>query len=302
MTAIQQKIRAHAWRFEGKDIRLGVGCAGLGRGEPDSGEIALLERCYDTGFRYFDTSRSYGESERVLGAFLKHIERKSVFVATKSRYPFREADGFAQFERNFYDSFTRLHTDFIDLFQIHDTDNYNVCIDRVIPFLEARRNEDIIGAFGLGTRSLMAHKHGILGGRMHSSLSYLDYNLLKTAAAEVIALSRAYGTAFINASVLYFGLLKSEDPMAADFPLPVKTLAADIQAFCASQGIDICAAALQFPLLHPDIDMTLVGIKRQQNLDDAINAMRHPLHPSQWAAIAALQAGCAGICLEDESL
>jgi len=301
MTAIQQQIRQFAWQFEGRPIRLGVGCAGLGRNGADmAADAALLERCYAAGFRYFDTSRAYGESEQAVGQFLRQIDRKTVFVATKSRFFFQEADGFERFKTSYYESFERLQTDYIDLFQIHDTDNYRVCEAQVIPFLEARRAEGQIGAFGLGTRSLKAHQNGIVSGRMPSSLSYLDYNLLKTSAANTIALSRRHGTAFINGSILYFGLIKSQNPMETDFPPHVKAFAADMQALCRGIGADINAAAIQFPLLHPDIDMTLIGIKRQGNLDDTIQAMRHPLYPAQWAAIAARQADCASIGVEDE--
>ena len=300
MTDIQQKVRSYAWQFEGRTIRLGIGCSAFGQGYEGAGELPLLEQCYEMGFRYFDTSRSYGESELVVGNLLRQIDRKTVFVATKSRFPFQEADGFEQFKRNFYESFTRLQTDYIDLFQIHDTNNYRVCAGEVIPFLEARRDEGIIGAFGLGTRSQKAHQNGIAGKRIFSSLSYLDYNLLKTSAAESIALSRKHGTAFINGSVMYFGLLKSPDPMSMDFGAPVKAFAVKMQALCKEIGADISAASLQFSLLNPDIDMTLIGIKRQSNLDNVLQAMRHPLFPEQWAAIAALQNECADIHIEAE--
>jgi len=263
-------------------------------------DAALLERCYAAGFRYYDTSRAYGESERVVGQFLRRIDRKTVFVATKARFFYQEADGFARFKRSYYESFERLQTEYIDLFQIHDTDNYRACEAQVIPFLEARRAEKQIGAFGLGTRAHKAHANGITNGRMQSSLSYMDYNLLKTSAEGIIALSRRHGTAFINGSILYFGLVKSDNPLETDFPPQVKAFAADMQALCREAGVDITAAAVQFPLLHPDIDMTLIGVKRQSNLDDTIRAMRHPLHPEQWAAIIALQAGCASIGVEDE--
>jgi len=300
MHTLKERIKQFPWMFEGRQIRLGVGCSPLGQAGQNGEDAKLLRACYAAGFRYFDTSCDYGESELVVGEFLAEIDRQTVFIATKSNFPFQQPDGFDVFVRNFYESFTRLQTDYIDLYQIHDTNRYRVCEAEVIPFLMERQKEGMIGGFGMGTRSHTAHKRAIIDGKMQSNLSFLDYNLLKTTASSIIELSRQYGTAFINASVLYFGVLQSENPLAMDFPQGVLAFAVKMQELCKRLEIDICAAALQFSLLNPDIDMTLNGMKEQQNLEDTMRAMQNPLYPEQWEAIFVLQRSCASIQVEDE--
>ncbi|MDR3145626.1 MAG: aldo/keto reductase [Treponema sp.] len=302
---IKEKIRRYRWNFEGRSIPMGVGCAWVGAEENKVEGAKILLKSYEAGFRYYDTSHRYGESELVVGRFLREIDRETIFLATKAGFKFQEADGFEQFKRDFYESFTRLGVEYIDLYQIHDTDNYDCCVPQVIPFLRERQKEGLIGYIGLGTRSLAAHCQGVACGDLESSLSYMDYNLLKLSAQSLIELARRCGTAFINASVLLFGLIKSPDPLAFKSPargpeLLHRQFAKKMQDLCRSMGIDIVAASLQFSSFNPDIDMTLNGLRRMSNLEATISAMHARIEPEQWAAITELQRTHPTIGLPDE--
>jgi len=306
---MKNKIKDFYWDHNNRKIAIGVGCASLGRTQRHDETIdhdrALLLKCYESGFRYFDTSRSYGNSELSVGAFIREIDRKTIFLATKSMLS--QIGGFENFKRNFYESFQRLHTDHIDLFQIHDSDCYEICIDEVIPFLLERKKEGIISYIGMATRSLVAHGQAITDGHVDSVLSYLDYNLIKTSALPVIDLAKRYNVTFINASVLLFGLLKDnkiesdEANSCGQFSKRVK-LAKEMLGLCEKMGISAIDASLQYSLLNPDVDITLNGIKSFNNLESTVNAMERPLHPEQWAAITALQRKCPNIGIMDEML
>lgn len=305
---IKEKIARHLWNYKGRKIRIGIGCAHLQDiGEnPDlkcfeeSKEILL--KCYDIGFRYFDTSRQYEESEISVGKFINEIDRKTIFLATKS--PFNKRDiGFERFKRNFYESFERLNTDYIDLFQIHDVDNYGVCCEQVIPFLEDRKKEGMIGYIGQGTRSLRAHIHGVMDGHIESMLSYMDYNLVKASAVSAINVAKKHGAAFINASVLLFGLIKRErdfNKVLYGPELRRMNYFKKLCGLCDDLGIDMIAASLQYSLLNPDIDVTLNGIRRFSNLESTIKSMDTFIYPEQWAEIFRLQSEYEQFYCEDE--
>jgi len=288
---IKDKIKQHRLRYMNRDIPLGVGAAHIGRGETTvSQDVDLMLACYEKGFRYFDTSRQYGESEISVGEFIKQVPRDTLYVATKG--PFRE--GFESFKRNFYESFERLHVDYIDVFQIHDTDHYGRCEAEVVPFLEAKRNEGLIGYIGMGTRSLNAHSNGIACGVIQSSLSYLNYNIQNKAATGLIELCKKYGTAFINASVFSYGMLRTENLLDfSDNPNGVtkrhRIITHKVRELCVSMGISIFDVATQMSLLNPDIDITLIGIHRIQNLNSTLNSLEAVIHPEQWARIFELQ-------------
>jgi aryl-alcohol dehydrogenase-like predicted oxidoreductase len=285
-------------RHSGRRIPLGVGCGWVGRDESRTGEVDLLLSAYERGFRYYDTSRQYDESEVIVGEFIRQVPRESIFIATKSPFRLKDENGrewdFEAFKRNFYESFERLRTDYIDLFQIHDTDNYIVCEDSVLPFLEDRVREGLIGYIGMGTRSLNAHENAIICGRVKSSLSYLNYNLQNKSATHLIDVCRQHGAAFINASVFSYGMLRLENPLDFEEGLPFylrrqREITYNIKLLCAEMGVSVFDAATQISLLNPYIDMTLIGIRREENLVATLNSLDAVIHPEQWARIFALQ-------------
>lgn len=298
---IKEKISQHVWhKADGRKLRIGVGCAYLGKGEGDTltereHDLNVLMTTYEKGFRFYDTSADYqgGRSELILGEFFRRIPRDSVFIATKSNYEWRKGgDPFARFQDNFMRSFEKLQVDHIDLFQIHDTDHFGCCEEKVLPFLLEQQEKGLISYIGMGTRSLNAHELAVRSGLVQSALSYQNYSLLTRAAAPLIERCRQQSCAFINASVLHFGMIKSEDPLNFN---PWKAVNAywrrwqtetlEFQSICQHAGISILAPALQYSLLNPDIDMTLNGIHRFSNIESTIEAMETVIYPEVWAAI-----------------
>jgi aryl-alcohol dehydrogenase-like predicted oxidoreductase len=272
-------------------------------------DLKVLTACYENGFRYFDTSRAYGNSEQTVGELVRRIPRGSIYLATKSPFPRVEGSwkrNFQTFCDNFFQSFDRLHTDHIDLFQIHDTDHYECCAEEVVPFLLERRAEGLISYIGMGTLSLNAHENAIRSGAVESALSYLNYSILKKSASGLIKVCRQHGAAFVNASVFHYGLIRADDPMAfrpEHNPPHIarnRVTAAAMQALCSRLGIPVLAAALQFPLLNPDVDMTLIGIGRMENLRSTFDSLNTVIHPEHWAAISALQEQQPFITVQDD--
>jgi aryl-alcohol dehydrogenase-like predicted oxidoreductase len=111
-----------------------VSCLGFGAGSrycsiPDEDAAqALLERAFNLGINYFDTSASYTRrgierlSEKRLGEFTKK-RRKEIFLATK--FDPRDRDSAL---RSVEHSLKLLQTDYLDLIQIHslsDLDDLN---------------------------------------------------------------------------------------------------------------------------------------------------------------------------------
>lgn len=289
---IKDKIRCHRLHRKNREIPLGVGCAHIGKGETGvAEEVDLLLACYEAGFRYFDTSRQYGESEISVGEFIRNVPRDSLYIATKSPCPGWD---FEIFRRNFYESFERLHVDYIDVFQIHDTDHFGRCEARIIPFLEDRREEGLIGYIGMGTRSLAAHENGVACGVLQSALSYLNYNIQNKAASHLIEICKKHGAAFVNASVFSYGMLKIENLL--DFggnpdgtEKRRRIITHEVRELCKQFGISIFDVAAQMSLHNADIDMTLVGIARAKNLASTLSSLDAVIYPEQWARIFALQ-------------
>jgi len=92
-----------------------MGCLPVQRcSEQDS--IALLQKAYEGGIRYFDTANAYTDSEKKIGLALADV-RKDIVISTKSAS--RTKEGVLAHIEN---SLKMLKTDHIDLFQFHQVD------------------------------------------------------------------------------------------------------------------------------------------------------------------------------------
>jgi aryl-alcohol dehydrogenase-like predicted oxidoreductase len=91
----------------------GAGQTPLSRKEQEREAVALIQRAWELGIRYFDTAADYGPSEDYLGKVLPEY-RENLFLASKTDK--RDRDGaWRELER----SLKRLNTDHLDLWQLH---------------------------------------------------------------------------------------------------------------------------------------------------------------------------------------
>jgi aryl-alcohol dehydrogenase-like predicted oxidoreductase len=103
--------------------------------EPTS--FNIMDAAVDGGINFFDTADVYsrwvegnsgGESETIIGKWLKNKDRRSVVIATKVRGrmwagPNGEGLSRVHIVHTVEDSLRRLQTDYIDLYQLHATDD-----------------------------------------------------------------------------------------------------------------------------------------------------------------------------------
>ena len=94
-------------------LGLGGAASPLSRPHEEREALAIIERAFELGVRYFDTAASYGPSEERLGKILP-ARRSEIFLASKTEA--RDRDGaWRDLER----SLQRLQTDALDLWQFH---------------------------------------------------------------------------------------------------------------------------------------------------------------------------------------
>ena len=80
-------------------------------GEAEAG--ALLKKAFDNGINFFDTARSYTDSEKKIGISLSSV-RDKIILATKT--PALDVHAFWE---NLETSLSMLKTDYIDIYQFH---------------------------------------------------------------------------------------------------------------------------------------------------------------------------------------
>ncbi|MCF0115559.1 MAG: aldo/keto reductase, partial [Erysipelotrichaceae bacterium] len=110
------KVKAHT-------SLLGFGCMRLPKkedGKIDRNEtFKLLDTAYDRGVNYYDTAYPYhaGESELVVGEWLKTKDRSSIYLATK--LPMMRVTKEEQVASFFHEQLEKLQTDYFDFYLVH---------------------------------------------------------------------------------------------------------------------------------------------------------------------------------------
>lgn len=91
----------------------GFGCLPIQRCTMDEAD-AILRRAYEGGINFFDSANAYTDSEAKLGHALSDV-RENIILATKGRNKDRQT-----LIDNVENCMRLMHTDYIDLFQLHN--------------------------------------------------------------------------------------------------------------------------------------------------------------------------------------
>lgn len=110
-----------------------LGTMNFGWSVDETTSFSIMDRALDGGINFFDTADVYskwvegnngGESETIIGKWLKRVDRRSVIIATKARGEMWAGVNGQGLSRHHLiqaceDSLRRLQTDYIDLYQMH---------------------------------------------------------------------------------------------------------------------------------------------------------------------------------------
>lgn len=109
----------------------------------------LLDGALDAGINTFDTAESYGDSELVLGKWMKQRKtRDKVIILTKGCHPHGAPRVTPEaLKEDLEQSFSRLGTDYIDIYLLH-RDHPDAEIGAIVEVLNEYHKAGKIGAFG----------------------------------------------------------------------------------------------------------------------------------------------------------
>jgi D-threo-aldose 1-dehydrogenase len=207
--------------------------------------------------------------------------------------------------RSLEDSLQRTGLSRIDVLYIHDCDAathggrapkvLRQVIDETIPALQQMKREGLIRAYGLGVNDVAVVQAVLREADLDALLLAGRYSLLDhTALGELLpeCLERgvhiALGGVF-NSGILATGVGSSSQaapsfnyaPAAREWVERTRR----IETHCAAHGVPLRAAALQFPLAHPAIEIVMLGARRVAEWDDALKMLQHPIPPAFWQAL-----------------
>jgi aryl-alcohol dehydrogenase-like predicted oxidoreductase len=280
--------------------------------------LSLVGTALDAGVNFLDTADVYsdGESERLVGAALKSLDRprEQVVVATKVRG--RVGPGVNQVGlsrahvlASIDGSLRRLGLDHVDLYQIHG-------LDPVTPIEETVRALDDVVRSGkaryVGFSNLpawvaskaitFAEQNGL--ARFQSAQVY--YSIAgRDIEREIAPLCQAEGLAILPWSPLAGGLLSGKfdpdkkgpaDARRASFDFPPVNLErlprvlAALRKVSEATGASVARVALAWQLTRPFVTSIIIGAKKKEQLVDNLAATELRLSSEHVALLDAASA------------
>lgn len=287
-------------------------------------QAAFTDGCdtFDTAPHYGN-----GRSEQRFGTFLAGVPRESVTVSTKvgrllvpdENAP-RDFGAYvdvlpnvqhfdysaAGMRRSIADSLQRLRVTRIDIAYVHDCsalthgdrapEVLRTVIDEALPELERMRREGLIRQIGVAVSDWRVCVDILNEADLDCLLLAGRYTLLdQSALPELLPLCQARGVRIalggaFNSGILATGVKQARQPLRFNYEQAsaewVKRAAA-IEGVCERFDTPLRAAALQFPLAHPAIELILAGVKTVAHWRDVVTNMLHPIPSTFWEAMRA---------------
>jgi D-threo-aldose 1-dehydrogenase len=306
---------------------MGFGGAPLGNlFNPVAADAArqAIDGAYDRGLRYFDTAPLYGHglSERRLGEALRSRPRESFVLSTKvgrvlepgtppagayvalpsfvPRFDYSEAGALRSVE----ESLGRLGLDRVDVLYIHDIDAFTHGAEGVparfreamagaYRAIERLRREGRVRAIGVGVNEWEACQRAAEAADFDCFLLAGRYTLLEQEALDsFLPLCERRGIGVVVGGPFNSGLLATGPVPGATYnyrpALPaILERARRLERVCASHGVPLAAAALQFPLAHPAVACVIPGARSVAEVEQNVALLARPLPPALWGDLKA---------------
>lgn len=287
--------------------RLCLGTMTFGWSADKSTSFAIMDAALDTGINFFDTADIYskwiegnsgGESEAIIGEWLKGKPRDRVIIATKVRGEMWRGDdgeglGRAHITRAIEDSLRRLQTDTIDLYQTHWPDD-NVSLEETLTVLN-----ELVKAGKVRYIGCSNHPPGLLQETLRVSQEHdiVRYESLqphhsifhrKEYEAELAAICAENNIGVIPYSPLAAGFAtgkytrknKQPDSTRSGGGL-IQSLINDEDAYAAldimreiasGHGVPVAQIALAWQLTKPSVTSPIIGARTVQQLEQVAGA------------------------------
>lgn len=300
-----------------KVSEIGFGCWAIGGNNhgnsygptTDKSSTDAINKALELGLNFFDTADVYGwgHSEELLGKALRG-KRDRVVIATKVGADFYQGTGFQTFTPDYIrfaleKSLTRLNTDYIDVYQLHNPPMKLISKEETYATLRELKKEGKIRAFGVSVFTPIEGITAINVGQ--PDCVQITYNIFSCRPEEQL-LPRAYetGCAIIAREPLANGFLTGKYDTAPKFSTgdfrkhwPMEYVQARSDAtrelsFLKKNGQQSMAqAALKYPLMDQAVSTVIVGLKDVDMVEENLAASdAGPLSADEMKQIHELQA------------
>jgi D-threo-aldose 1-dehydrogenase len=264
---------------------------------------ATIEAVLDGPFNFLDTSNNYGggSAEERIGSVLRRRGGlpPGVVLATKvDADPVTGEFSGDRVRRSVEESLERLGLDRVQLMYLHDPEfhlTFAQCMadDGPVAALVDLRDQGVLAHLGVAMGEVGLMRELVSTGVFEVALNHNRYTLVDRSAEPLIDDAVERGVAFVNAAP-YGGGILAKGPQAQpkyayrEATGPVREAVRAMQDVCATHGVPLPAAALQFSLRDPRIACTVVGVSAPERIDETVALAALEIPEEVWAELTAL--------------
>jgi len=283
----------------------GIGSAPelFGRGESRDEAFALMDAAWESGITSFDTADAYGggRSEQAIGDWLRTKGpevRERLVLCTKTFNPMDTGQdsglGGVRIRRQIETSLERLGVERVPLYMTHAWDEATP-IEETLGALDELVRTGTVGAIGCsnvsGNRLAEALEVSELEGLARFEWVQNAYSLLSQGDDEdVFPVVREHGLGYTPFGPLEGGWLTGKyrrdaeppsDSRMAQRPGPYAHLRTErvydaidaLERAAAERGTSAATLALAWALAHPDVTAIVIGPRRPEQIEPALEAL-----------------------------
>ncbi len=267
--------------------------------------LAAMDTAFEAGINFFDTADAYGDGygETVLGEFLAGKPRENVVVCTKvfnhfnpdgSRYPDLSP---AHIRQRCEVQLQRMGVETIDLYLLHMFDPLTPLAD-VAETMDSLKKQGKIRSYGVSNHTveqLRAHRHFGAYDAAQPRYSLIETNI----ESDLLPYCEAENIGVMVYSPMHKGLLTGKYTGSESFGdfrryLPdfqgerFRAIAAAVQSLgplAKKYQLSTYQLVLAATLMHPGIDVAIVGIKNPAQITEAIGAMGKTISREDYFAV-----------------
>jgi len=262
-------------------------------GKTDDGESRrALMKAFDLGITFYDTSNlyGYGHSEELIGETLHSVRQKIVIASKVGFLAHRGPHDFSEkhVRKSLEGSLKRLHTDYVDLYQLHSPpikfleDNPNI-----LNVFESLQKEGKIKVFGISVQHPSDALIAI--NELGFKSVQVNFNMIDQRVIEngFLGLAKKHKTGIIARTPLNFGFLSGKLVNARFDPRDHRSVWSEVQlkrwaeaprlfSFLFGGGMTPVQAALNFCLSFPAISSVIPGMLTSAEVEENVAASGMP--------------------------
>ncbi len=234
--------------------------------------IAMVRKGYDSGMRYFDTARVYGESESIMGKALKDV-RENCFIASKVAVYSPD-----KVRQSVETTLKNLDTSYVDAMQIHSPSIERIGFEggmKIHAELLKLRDEGMVRFIGCTTHVIFDVVHQMIStGGFDQVL--LAYGYFRRGMVSVLS----------NRSIEWRQMCLSKAHELGMAIVAMKIMGADVFShaatnllpeYDAAKRAKLPGAAIRWVASDPRVSMLNVGVSKPSDIDENLATIKGDL-------------------------